>query len=350
MSIQSIIDGKFLSLCPASEAVAWLKGKREAIRDLRFGFRGGENQHEEETLAARNDPYIDFGLARYGWCAKACKPVYERGDHAIKCTFLAYFPNGGFHSIFDDKFELSEQHPDGAEELQALMMNRSLADKTFTNCFEQKGPFANLTEEEFQGVLYYAGDNPRLSTPYDDRFLDGWSDYSYHSVFKAAWGLTETVPNTPRWANVLCHLLRNCEPPTNFDPIPVMSRWYLPEEKSDHGLYLRSRLADLLKANDALLKSKDPALRHSFYRRFNPASYPHWPEFAKADEEYFLDEALWNKFLWRTADTRAVLNQLCWSHPDPRSNMDKPNFYNGREERMREQHPEFFADEDGGAR
>jgi hypothetical protein len=98
------------------------------------------------------------------------------------------------------------------------------------------------------------------------------------------------------------------------------------------------------------MKSKDPALRQSFYRRFNPASYPHWPEFAKADEEHCLDAALWNDFLWRTAETRSALNHLCWAHPDPRANMDQPNFYNSREKRMREEHPEFFADEDGGTR
>ena len=38
------------------------------------------------------------------------------------------------------------------------------------------------------------GDNTRLSTPYDDRFLDEWSDCSYHKVFDAAWQLTATVP------------------------------------------------------------------------------------------------------------------------------------------------------------
>src|ERR1700733_12705159 len=140
-------------------------------------------------------------------------------------------------------------------------------------------------------------------------YLDGWSNYSHHSVFKAAWELTATVPNTPRWANVLCVLLRNCEPPpTSFDPIPVLSRWHhLQHDQGDYGVYLRSRLADLLKADDALLNSNDPALRKVFYRRFNPASYQRWPDFEKADDEHFLDEALWNPFLWHTAETRSAL-------------------------------------------
>ena len=216
------------------------------------------------------------------------------------------------------------------------MMNPCLADNIFTDCFEQMGPFEKLTDEGFQGVLCYAGSNTRLSTPYDDSHLDGFADYLYHKVFDAAWALAATVPNTPHWAYVLCRLLQNCKPPTSFDPIPVLSHWHL---QPDDGMYLRSRLADLLKADDALLKSKDPALRQSFYRRFNPVTYKNWPNFAKADEEHFLDEALFNQSLWRTIETRRVLRQLCWAHPDPQSYLDKPNSYNSREKWMRESAP-----------
>ena len=206
MLIQSIMEGKFLSLCPASEAVAWLKGKREAITDLRFGFGGPENQHEEEILAARNDPYIDFGLAKYGWCAEACRQVYERVDHAIRCTFLAHFPNGGFHWFVDNKFNLADQHPNGGEELQALMINPSLADKIFTDCFEHKGPFAKQTEEEFQVVLCCAGNNTRLSTPYDDSYLDGWSGLVLPQGFQCSVAANGDGTEYAPWG----HFFTNC--------------------------------------------------------------------------------------------------------------------------------------------
>ena len=32
-------------------------------------------------------------------------------------------------------------------------------------------------------------------------------------------------------------------------------------------------------------------------------------------------------------------------YPDPQSNLNKPNSYNGREKWMRKKHPEFFTDE-----
>ena len=60
---------------------------------------------------------------------QTCELVYERGDHAIKCTFLAHFPNGGFQGFDDNKFDLADEPPSGVEELQALMANPSLPDR-----------------------------------------------------------------------------------------------------------------------------------------------------------------------------------------------------------------------------
>jgi hypothetical protein len=118
---------------------------------------------------------------------KACKEVFSRGDAAIKTTFLACFSNGGF-TIFD-QFALADRPPQTVDELSALMTNSSLSDGLFRQCFEKTELFEHLNEHEHETVLIAAADNPRLMTPYDDTFLDGWSDYSYHSVFGAAWKL-----------------------------------------------------------------------------------------------------------------------------------------------------------------
>jgi hypothetical protein len=346
-TIKAIIDAKFLSVCTASEAVGWLEEKRQGIKKLN-SLALDDYGHEEAVLAARNDPFIDFGLARYGTSANGCKNVYQRGDDAIKVTFLASFPNGGFASIFG-KFGLADEPPHTVEELCALVTNPSLSDEILRQCFERKKLFEHLNEEDFQSVLVIAADNPRLMTPYDDTFMDGYSDYSYHSVFSAAWKLTETMPNTMRWASALYHLLYRCQPPIGFDVAPVLARWYFKPEKDDDqrniGFYLRSRLADLLSADDELLKSQDPALRESFYKRFQPRQYPQWPKFAQADTEYFLDSAVLNKNLWVSRELREVLSQLCWAHPDPHSSMEMPNRYNGMEARLRAEYPRWFEDE-----
>jgi hypothetical protein len=260
---------------------------------------------------------------------------------------LAHFPGGGFDWI-RDKFELASKAPKELEELCALVTNPNLADEIFKACFEKGGVFEGLSDEAFQTILVAVSDNERLMTPYDDTWMDGYADYSYHSVFEAAWKLTLTAPVAARWANVLYHLLYRCLPPHGFDANAAIARWRFPRTKEgefrDYGFYLRSRLADLLSADDALLTSKDAALRTSFYRRFDPSSYRRWPDFV-SDLEHFLENALYNKLLWRSRELRGVLSKLCWDHPDPHSRMDMPNAYNSVEERMLKEHPEWFVED-----
>jgi hypothetical protein len=204
LSTEQIVDAKFLSVCPPTEAVQWL---RAAARSSSIGGLNSltrkDYSHQEQTLADRNDPYIDFGLARYGTSEAAGKIVYARGDLGIRCAYLAYFPGGGFG--WRDNFELASSPPQELEELCALVKNPSLADETFKMCFESRGVFETLTDEAFQSVLVAVSDNERLMTPYDDKYMDGYADYSYHSVFEAAWKLTLAV--LPLLAQLHCSAL-----------------------------------------------------------------------------------------------------------------------------------------------
>jgi hypothetical protein len=342
---ETLIEVKFLSVCPASDAVQWLKSKRERRRrtNLRFSTFGREQEEEENALAVRNDPYIDYGLARYGIELSACKIVYERGDLGIRCTFLANFPNGGFHWR---EFGLSNDPSFGVDELCALATNESLENSLLEDCFAKNGVFADLSENEYLDVLVSTSVNKRLTTPYDEIYLDGYSDYSYHKVFSAAWKLTETALTTPAWAQVLLQLLRKCLPSTNFDPIPVFARWNLKrgdgDDRDDPGFYLRQRLADLIQPNNVLLNASDSALRASFYQRFEPSKFPHWPDFVNKDGELFLDAVLSNKQVWSKSEDREILSHLCWEFPDPRHMMDMPNRFRGVGAQMETEHPEWF--------
>jgi hypothetical protein len=108
---------------------------------------------------------------------------------------------------------------------------------------------------------------------------------------------------------------------------------------------VRTRIADLLKADDALLKSDDIALRASFYRRFDPKRCPNWVKFNELDGEEFLEAALWNKHIWKSEPDRERLSQICWDHPDPDSSLRMPNLFRAHEDRMRTEHPDWFSNE-----
>jgi hypothetical protein len=344
---EQIIEAKYLSVCSPSEAVEWLKQRR-------IENSGRANTcYEEETLERRNDPYIDFGLARYGTCTTVARRVYSRGDLALKCTFLAHFRHGGFDYGCD--FELADDPPKQIDELNALVCNASLTDNLFEDCFGRHGVFSSLNEEEHQHILMVIKDNPRLLTPPDNSLMD-YKRYSHDSVASAAWALAEKVPNTRKWASVLIELLRKCPLPFDYDPIPVFERWHFDAEMDEAGKYpdfyscsgflLRSRLADILEADDALLTTDDPALRVSFYERFSPSEYPDWLEFAKADREFFLHGALHNKHLWRKADFRYALADLCEEYPDQKPDIRRMmDHFRFIESRLLSERPEWFKDE-----
>jgi hypothetical protein len=347
-----IIDAKFLGVCPAADAVQWLRERREKISDVNRASRFEEHEFLESVLLDRCDPHIDFGLARYGLDHKVAHRLYDRGDEGLRCTILASAPHGGFDH-YRSMFVVAEPASDNLVELLALVSNPHLDDEVLEACFERKDLFSQVSDDHYRSLLFALGDNPRLAKPYDDRFLDGWSDYMYHRVFAAAWNLTVSLPATIQWAVALSHLLKNCSPPRNFDAVVALSRWYIDDAPGSsatnppavqYGFYLRTRIADLLKADEALLKSDDVALRASFYRRLDPQRYPTWAKFAERDGEAFLEAALVNKLIWKSEADRETLSQLCWDHPDPDSNLYMPNYFRAREDTMRTEHPEWFSD------
>ena len=101
-----------------------------------------------------------------------------------------------------------------------------------------------------------------------------------------------------------------------------------------------------MKANDDLLNSDDLALRESFYQRFSVREYKDWPKFIEKDGEHAFDAMVENDGLWRSKDAREDLRDLAWKVPDPHSSMQAPNTRNWVEERKRNEHPEWFRDED----
>jgi hypothetical protein len=346
LSTEEIIEKTFLEVCPPSEAVEWLKRTRESATGKPLLSRN-DNKHQEEALYLRSDAFIEFGLARYGVNDQIAQRTYQNESLGIRCTLLASFPSGGFDPIFSDRFLLHSSVPTESQELCALFSNPTLSDGILEKLFERSTPFDSLTDEQFEPIIIALAKNPRMSTPYDETYLDGYRDYSYNKVFSSAWQLAETLPATRRWASVLYYLLENCVPPRGVNPTAMIGRWYFPTEsadKMDAGYFLRSRLADLLAADNALLGARDPALRSSFYRRFRPPDFPSWFKFAESDSEHFLDSALHNSNLWRVEEDRETLSQLSWNHPDPHSDLIMANQFRAVEGRMRQQHPEWFND------
>lgn len=360
---QKRITATFLKHCSQERAYEWLSANSKFSGELKEGFsRKYELERErkvlEYLLLRRKSPLIDLGLAQFACTPYVLKAVFARGGPGVRCAVLAN-PFLFDSSLIREDLVINLQEVvirGNRRELEALAENAHLPDEFYENLINRVEYFTELDDRNYKLMLYRLGGNSRLSATYDETYLDGYSDYKYHKVFTTAWQLCVTLPTTQEWAAVLVHLLYKAQPPVGFNEVEqVIERWRIdPPKKEDERYYnpgyafdLRSRLADLLEADERLLNSSDLALRKSFYRRFSPWRFKNWPEFLDKDGLEFVEEVVrGNLSLWKSHEERDRLQQVAWDCPDPHSDMMMPNIYRGREQSLREEHPDWFHDED----
>lgn len=357
---QQRIEAVFLTECSPQTAYDWLS-KHSQIDDKSPSWIG-DNELLEYLLVRRKNPLIDLGIARFGNSPKAILRVFRRGSSGIRCAALSNAcigPNRfSFEGWLEEK-DIKELICVGTKaELESLAKNRFLSDELLEQLIERKEVFEDLSDDQYFRMLYWLGSNPRMSAKYDERVMDGWAKHSHNRVFSSAWELARSLPPTKKNANMLYQLLQNTPLPTGYEnPEEVLERWRIEEEpkkRSQKSAYvhreisfhLRARIADVIKADDKLLGSSDPALRYSFYRRFNAWEFENWPTFIENDDEFLFDAIVDNEELWQNEENRRLLSDLAWKVPDPTSSMEAPNLYNVVEDRMRRENSEWFADED----
>lgn len=351
-SYQTRITATLLKHCSPHKAYEWLSTNQVTQKEFKYFFSevGRERTILERLLLRRRHPLIDLGLAQFGCAPRTLNTVFARGDKGVRCAVLA---NPLLFDFLTPAVDLEEVVRRGApQEIEALALNANHVDSIFSNMINRTEYFSGIDERNYKFLLSRLGDNPRLSTPYDDTYyLDGMSDYGYHKVFTDAWELTMTVPATQEWAHTLVDLLYKAEPPIGIENIEqIIDRWRIdraPSYDTDYAFYLRSRLADLLDADERLLNSPDLALRQSFYRRFSPSSFEGWPEYFAKDEEELLQETLLNHNLWRSKKERDTLRDIAWSFSKGREgSLDVVNDYLAYEKLYMEKYPEWFREID----
>jgi hypothetical protein len=352
---EQIIEASYLAACSPEKAFEWLSEIALERTDTFF-----DSGHEvlEYILYRRKNKLIDLGLAKYASNQFVLRRVFDKGNGGVRCAVLSSRHLidrqewGTRHLIID--IEKIVEHGN-RRELNALAANPYLGDGYYEHMIDRTGYFKGLTDLQYKRMLYQLGDNPRISTARDETVLDGFADFEYRNVFTAAWGLCKKVPATQEWASILQNLLKNAQPPTGMSNLrEVLERWRIDELDEDgeisvfssYSFYLRSRLADLLHADDQLVNSDDLAARQSFYRRFSPYKYEDWPAFLEKDGEDFVESAMDNMELWRDKEERKKLHDIVWDCPDPNSSMNMPNSYRAREEGLKERFPNWFLEGD----
>lgn len=353
---QTRIEASLLSRCSAQAAYDWLNANALSDGEASTSLSSDVSAVLERILVGRREALIDLGIARYGSSKAAINRVFKRGDVGVRCaalsnpsigpTFRKGFSRGGWL----DEEELGRIVREGTPaELQAICSNGDLDDDAIEALLKRSGVFSSLSDAQYLDSLFWLGSNPRLCRAYNDRILDGWAEHYHNRLFEVTWELTRTLPTDHAHASVLSELLERAFLPIKLENVhEILKRWRFneEEEKNYSATYrLRTRLADNLEPDEKLLKSDDPALRASFFRRFRVYEFKNWQELIMSEPDLF-DELLENKEVWKSDEMRSQLENVAWDLPDEHSGMMAPNSMRWTAERWRRGHPEWFMDED----
>ena len=387
----------------------------EAVAEFLKG-RANQTKHEahddpvdkdaEKALRGRANPLIDLSLARYGRHIEVVSELFQSADANVAPSILLFhaestrskssriisgsnsplrlacLANRSVGLMIFASFPvglLGREPGPMAEwlltatnnELLSLFENPTLDNSFLRDLLKRSRGWEAIPDDKLCDMVYILHRNPRMRTPRDEDYMDSWLEYSYDSVFDAAWKLAETAPVNEDWAFSLGCLYDQLQTDAFSikDPLKLAERWHIdPADKKasarqaeDHEIghlgnmeQVRKGLARLALSKSGkllayLLASDDLALRAAAYAAGN-LNAEQLRAGSKKDGELFLTEALRNTSLWRSQGARQALHDISWDvvNNHRHSDLMAANEYNSMEKDMRMKHPTWFADEEGG--
>lgn len=375
---KAIIQEAWLLASTPQEVVQFLEKRASKGKDARF--EDDVDEELETALLDKNNPLINLALARYAFHEEIVRKLFfgAHGDdvysQAIRFSVLSNQCVWSFiHGLPNVLLENEEQiitwiTSANIQEISVFFMNPKLDDLFLKEFLEGNKVWQAMNEERRLVAIAALSANERMKTPYDESLMDGFRDYLYHSVFNAAWKLSEVLPTTKQWAYVLSMMFYKLER-NGFsieDPISLAGRWFLDsndieaieEEKkvltsghlSDYQSVRNSlALLALSKSQDLLpqlLSSDDIALRCAAYTTADLTPEQIHSAY-ELDQKIAYNNLISNPKLWRIYPTREVLHKISWEIVDNNENsdFDAANDFNRVEERVRKDHPDWFKDE-----
>jgi hypothetical protein len=369
-----ILQAELLAMPPAAVA-DFLKRRAEAPPKERRDYLLDEEV--EVALAKRDDLLINLSLAQYGRNHEVVAELFRSSaaGSPMRLACLANQSVGPYTLMFPEHLlGQAGGAPDWITsasdlELAALFSNPTLSDDFLRNVLQRGDGWASIYDDLLRRIVLILVGNPRMRTPRESDWMDGYAEYTYDSVFGAAWKLAGSAPTTQEWAYALGNLFDELLPKASpvEDPLSLALRWQdhvdpanpdqvkkSPDDQAFLGGFelVRKGLARLALHKDynllpKLLASEDVALRCAAYSAGSITTEQLRAGF-KQDGELAFNEALHNRTLWKMHASREALGEVAWqvSENDKNSRLDAPNSFRAMERRMQERHPEWFSEED----
>ncbi|NBV87316.1 MAG: hypothetical protein EBS01_13885 [Verrucomicrobia bacterium] len=378
---KTIIQEAALMAMPPAAVADFLKNR--AFQNRAEAREDPVDEIAERALRGRADPLINLSLARYGRHMEVVSELFHQSSGASPIRLACLSNQFLGHSFYGQRFpewlfDINRGDPGSAAawlsdapviELCALFENPTLGDFFLRDLLERRDAWKAITDDRLRIIVEILQRNPRMKTPRESDQMNGYAEYSYNSVFDAAWKLAETAPVNEGWAFALGWLYEELlmDSVSVETPLKLAERWHIDpadeeaneSQAKDHDIgylgnmervrkgFARLALARRKLEFTELLDSDDLAFRAAAYSDGYLNAEQLWAAYEK-DGNIFLTEAINNPYLWLRWGTRKALRDITWDvvRNDKRSDLMPANDYNRIERDMREKHPDWFADEE----
>lgn len=373
-SCQTVILEAELMSSPSEAVVSFLRERAKTDRHSRMN--DDVDSDLEAALLTRHVPLVTLALAKYGQHIETLRALYQDApaDSGLQLATLTNTVAAGDYftgfpaSLIGGDAKLIEWIGSTSDmQLSALFGNPKLQDTFLANLLEGRKEWAAVNMERLAHITMLLANNERMRTPYADKHMDGYAEYSHGSVSNAAWGLAERAPTTNKWAMALSSLYDRLLPDAFSikEPLLLVPRW-IPTEKESiereaHDLergwvsdyagvrkgLARLALAKNFKLLHDLLASDDVALRSAAYAAA-PLTADQLNSAYEKDGELVFNMAMHNHGIWRNRESRTVLREVAWDvvKNDRNSDLMAANVYNSIRDDLAKQHPEWFKEDD----
>lgn len=390
---------------PEDAAIQWLK--ENTYTEAPSAFLSDENKQQRDIVCflygRQRSPALNLAVAKYGAHRGTLRRLFKRGTQTERMAVLSNTligPNDPDRIFSNNNLILDELEAThvicnfnkSPGEAVALLSNPNIGRSWLTKTVIGWDKIEGIDGITFLNLIHTLSENPIISTPRDDTFMDGWAEHEYSRLNIALANLVNTAPVTTDWAYALQVLLNKLYLPFIPNELTgdLLTRWQPGNHDKDGAKrqfqYLREEIVSKLilrdhrpAAKDSLsISHDDKAVRMGLYKSLSPYdlfgssvgqtgfSYPnarYWDTaeltdsqkevvevcktcFAR-DHNEFIENLLWNTNFWERKEEREFLSNLCWSlADDPHSSMDMPNDFRAREQYYLKTRPDYFEDDE----
>lgn len=345
MFIDDLISNRKIGLSSPDRIYDWLERRASEQKPGAF-FSHGEI---DDRLLERNNSLIDLGLAQFTSSPDVAHKIFKRGDRVMKLAALRnpYACWRLFAEPWASEYVPQFIEDKDAESVAALAANSGLPDSFLERMFKLAGEWSEPSDEVLAGLIEGATHNAKFTQPYDNTFLDGYSEYMDNQVVEAVWELALVVPVGDGWAGRLWTLLARIRRPLELKRRDEMLRRWEFEEPHGSGVGDWSEVNPITHVRSYICTpdehSSDLAGRLAFYRSIKSLDRETAKRYLERDGDVFYQTIVDIERLWEDQSSRDLLSDIAWDVPDEKGLMNAPNSYRAIEVRHRKRHPEWFV-------